>query len=92
MSGTSKANFNFSGGIGINPYNGTTQVEYFLGPNLTIKKVALFAGVHIGRYQNLGGGFQIGQTVPPGWTTGTPVPTVLSYTAHLGVGIAYTIP
>jgi hypothetical protein len=92
LTGSSKANLNFSGGIGINPYNGSTQVEYFLGPNLTIKKVALLMGVHIGRYQNLGGEFQIGQPVPTGWTSNTPVPTDLSYTAHLGVGIAYTIP
>ena len=92
VTGTAKANINFSGGIGINPYNGSTQVEYFLGPNLTIKKVALFAGVHIGRYQTLGGGFQIGHPVPTGWTTNTPVPTNLGYTAHLGVEIAYTIP
>jgi hypothetical protein len=78
-----------SGGIGINPYNNSTQIEYFVGPSFTTHNVYLSVGTHIGRYQNLGGGFSIGSPVPAGWTTNTPVPTTLSYTAHLGIGITY---
>jgi hypothetical protein len=87
--GSTASNVSLAGGIGINPYNNSTQVEYFVGPSFTTHNVYLSVGTHIGRYQNLGGGFTLGSPVPTGWTTNTPVPTTLSYTAHLGIGITY---
>jgi hypothetical protein len=89
--GSTANNVSLSGGIGINPYNGSTQIEYFVGPSFTTHNVYLSVGTHIGRYQNLGGGFSIGSPVPAGWMNSTPVPTTLSYTAHFGIGITYKL-
>jgi hypothetical protein len=90
--GSRTNSLNLSGGIGINPYNNSTQIEYFVGPSFITHKFYLSAGAHIGRFQDLGGGFTIGDPVPTGWTSNTPVPTTLRYTAHLAFGITYRIP
>jgi hypothetical protein len=89
--GNNNVNVSLSGGIGINPYNTWTQVEYFVGPSFSIHNVLLSPGVHIGRFQTLGGGFKIGDPVPTGWSGSTPVPIDLSYTAHFGIGITFKI-
>jgi hypothetical protein len=89
--GNNNVNVSLSGGIGINPYNTWTQVEYFVGPSISIHNVLLSPGVHIGRFQTLGGGFKIGDPVPTGWSGSTPVPIDLSYTAHFGIGITFKI-
>jgi hypothetical protein len=89
--GNNNVNVSLSGGIGINPYNNSTQVEYFVGPSVSIHSVLLSPGVHIGRFQTLGGGFKIGDPVPTGWSGNTPVPIDLTYTAHFGIGITFKI-
>lgn len=91
LSGSNKVNINLSGGIGINPYNSTNQVEYFVGPSINIHNVLLSPGVHIGRFQRLGGGFKTGDPVPAGWSGNTPVPVDLNYTAHFGIGVTFKI-
>src|SRR5262249_45915394 len=88
--GTRANSVNFSGGVGINPYNSTTQIEYFIGPSLLSHNFYFSVGTHIGRFQDLGGGFKIGSPVPAGF--GTAVPTTLRYTAHLAFAIQYRIP
>jgi hypothetical protein len=90
--GTKTTFVSLSGGVGINPYNSTTQIEYFVGPSFSTHSVYLSIGAHVGRYQDIGGGFSIGSPVPAGWTTNTPVPTTLRYTARLAFGISYKLP
>jgi hypothetical protein len=77
-----------TGGIGLNPNNGSTQVEYFAGLSLGIKNVMLSAGAHYGRVQELAGGFHIGDIVGDKAVA----PVSLRYVARLGVSVSYKIP
>jgi hypothetical protein len=75
-------------GLMINPNNGATAAEYFEGISLGIQRVAFFVGNHTGRYQEFGGGYYVGETVPAGVTP----PTYRHWTNHLAFGISYRIP
>jgi hypothetical protein len=78
-----------SGGIGVNPNSGTKEVEFFAGSGFAIGNLFLHFGAHFGEFKNLGGGFSIGETVPPSFGT---VPIHKGYTIHPGFALAYRIP
>jgi hypothetical protein len=87
--GDRKYSLNGSGGVGVNPNNGATQVEFFFGGSVGIKNVFLQFGGHVGRWQELGGGFVIGDAVtaaPPS------VPIERRYSVRPAVGVSYKIP
>lgn len=87
--GRRKFSLNGSGGIGVNPNNGSVQVEYFIGGSIGYKNFFLQLGGHVGRWQELGGGFTIGDTVaasPPS------VPIERRYSMRPAIGISYKIP
>jgi hypothetical protein len=86
--GDRKFSLNGSGGVGINPNNGATQVEYFFGGAVGFHNVFLQFGGHVGRWQELGGGFNLGDTVP----AAIPVPIERRYTIHPAVGVSYKLP
>jgi hypothetical protein len=65
--------------------------EYFSGLSFGLRNFYVSPGIHIARFQDLGGGFQLGHPVPTGWTTSTPVPTTYRFTARFGFGITYKI-
>jgi len=89
LSGTRKLNLNLTGGIGVNPNNGKNQAEFFVGGALGLKNVYLQFGGHIGRWQELGGGFGFGETVPANFPG---VPIERRYTMRLAVGLSYRLP
>jgi hypothetical protein len=64
-----------SGGLGVNPYNGGPNAEFFAGLFGAIDRFTLDAGADWGRISNVGGGFLIGDVVP----SGTTIPTTLHY-------------
>jgi hypothetical protein len=86
--GDRKFSLNGSGGVGINPNNGATQVEYFFGGAVGFHNVFLQFGGHVGRWQELGGGFNLGDTVP----AAIPVPIERRYTIRPAVGVSYKLP
>lgn len=90
ISGTPKRNLNFAVGVGVNPNNGKTQIEYFTGPSIGFKNLYIQAGAHFGRQQELSGGFNIGDTVPNGFPSALPI--VRRYVAKFAIGISYKIP
>ena len=89
LSGTRRLNLNFTGGVGINPNNGSNQAEYFVGGALGFKNVYVQFGGHIGRWQELGGGFVLGETVPADFP-GAPIQR--RYTMRPAIGISYRLP
>ncbi|MEK6337529.1 MAG: hypothetical protein AABM67_21625 [Acidobacteriota bacterium] len=89
LSGTRRMNLNLTGGIGINPNNGKNQAEFFAGGALGFKNVYVQIGGHIGRWQELGGGFGFGETVPANFPG---VPIERRYTMRLAVGLSYRLP
>jgi hypothetical protein len=89
LSGTRRMNLNLTGGVGVNPNNGKNQAEFFLGGAVGFNNVYIQFGGHIGRWQELGGGFRLGETVPdefPG------VPIERRYTMRPAIGLSYRIP
>jgi hypothetical protein len=80
---------NAAGGIGVNPNSGSNQVEYFAGTSFGIGSLYIDFGAHFGEFQNLGGGFYLGQTVPSGLTK---APVTTKYTIHPSFGFTYKLP
>lgn len=89
LSGTRQMNLNLTGGIGVNPNNGKNQAEFFVGGALGFKNVYVQFGGHIGRWQELGGGFGFGETVPANFPG---VPIERRYTMRPAVGLSYRLP
>jgi hypothetical protein len=89
LSGTRKMNLNLTGGIGVNPNNGKSQAEFFVGGALGFKNVYVQFGGHIGRWQELGGGFGFGETVPADFP-GAPIDR--RYTMRSAIGLSYRLP
>lgn len=87
--GSRKFSLNGSGGVGVNPNNGATQVEFFFGGSLGFNNFFLQLGGHVGRWQELGGGFTLGDTV----TASPPVvPIERRYTVRPSIGVSYKLP
>ena len=89
LTGTRQMNLNLTGGIGVNPNNGKNQAEFFVGGALGFKNVYVQFGGHIGRWQELGGGFGFGETVPANFPG---VPIERRYTMRPAVGLSYRLP
>jgi len=89
LSGTRRLNLNFTSGVGINPNNGSNQAEFFVGGAIGFKNVYVQFGGHIGRWQELGGGFVLGETVPADFP-GAPIER--RYTMRPAIGISYRLP
>lgn len=89
LTGTRRMNLNLTGGIGVNPNNGANQPEFFLGGALGLNNAYVQVGGHVGRWQELGNGFLIGETVPASFPG---VPIERRYTMRLGIGISYRLP
>ena len=89
LSGSRRRNLNLSLGVGVNPNSGKNEAEYFAGPALGLGSIRVQFGIHIGRFQELGGGFRLGEPVPANFPA-TPVDR--RYTAHPGFALSYQIP
>jgi hypothetical protein len=89
LSGTRRMNLNLTGGIGVNPNNGKNEAEFFVGGALGFKNVYIQFGGHIGRWQELGGGFNLGETVPADFPG---VPIERRYTMRPAIGLSYRLP
>lgn len=76
-------------GFGINPNNGGKDPEFFSGISFGFKDLYFQIGGHHGRWQELGGGFRFGDTVPDKLQT---IPIQRRYTTHLAFGVSYHIP
>lgn len=90
LTGTRKLNLNLSGGVGLNPNNGSNQVEYFIGGALGFKNVYLQFGGHVGRWQELGNGFIIGDAVPDKFPAVAPIER--RYSVRPAFGLSYKLP
>jgi hypothetical protein len=77
---------NLSTGFGVNPNTGTNQPEFFLGFAFGLNRFMLHPGVHFGRTESLGGGYSLGQQVPPGLTTAP-----LSWSYHPAFSIGFSV-
>jgi hypothetical protein len=76
-------------GLGPNNATGTTVAEFFEGGSFAIQRVSLLVGFHDGRYEHLGGGYNIGDTPP---TAGyTPIINRV-WNVRPAFGITYRIP
>ncbi|HEY0170703.1 MAG TPA: hypothetical protein VGB98_06745 [Pyrinomonadaceae bacterium] len=89
--GGQKFGLNATGGVGVNPNNGTAQVEFFAGGALNIRNVFVQLGGHFGRWQDLGGGLTIGDLLPAG-VGAPPLPIERRYTLRPAVGVSYKLP
>jgi hypothetical protein len=90
LTGTRKLNLNASAGVGLNPNNGSNQVEYFFGGALGIKNLFLQFGGHVGRWQELDGGFNLGEPVPDKFPSSVPIKR--RYSVRPGFGLSYKLP
>jgi len=80
---------NLTGGVGVNPNNGSNEVEYFWGVSLGAGVLYLHAGGHSGRFQDPGGGFVLGDTVPASFTG---LPVSKRFVHKFAFGISFKIP
>jgi hypothetical protein len=81
----------FSVGIGVNPNNGSNEVEYFVGSAFGIRKFLIQFGDHIGRFQEgFTGDFNVGDTVPASFPTTLPIRKV--YKHGFGIALSYKLP
>ena len=77
-------------GFGVNPNNGGSVLEYFVGGGLVIdRQVAIQVGRHLGSRLEPTNGFAVGDLVPDKLTT---IPTVRRRTGGLGIGLTVRIP
>lgn len=87
--GDRKFNLNGSGGIGVNPNNGAAQVEFFFGGSVGLNNIFIQVGGHVGRWQELRGGFALGDILPSNPPT---VPIERRYTIRPSIGVSYKLP
>ena len=78
-----------SAGIGVNPNTGTNQVEFFLGDAIGFSRAYLHFGVHFGRTESIGGGYQLDTLVPKGFTGQPPIDW--SYHPAFAIGLSVRI-
>ena len=82
--GSRTLNLNAQLGLGVNPNLSTAKVEYFASPlALGWHDVYISPGVHIGKHENLTGGFAVGQLTPSNLSK---VP--IGWQAYTGFGIS----
>jgi hypothetical protein len=75
-----------SAGVGVNPNTGTNQPEFFFGLGIGLNRFVLHPGIHVGRTQNLGGGYLLGTTVP-----GTLMSAPISWSYHMAFSIGFSV-
>lgn len=80
---------NVSAGIGVNSNTGTNQPEFFVGDTVGFSRVYLHFGVHFGRTESLGGGFQLNTVVPTGFSGSAPIDW--SYHPAFAIGLSVRI-
>lgn len=69
---------------------GGSSVGFLLGPSVSLFRTMFFTpGLYIGNKTNIGGGFNVGDTVPSNITT---VPLQTSYATGFGFAITFTKP
>jgi hypothetical protein len=90
LSGSTKLNLNFSGGIGVNLNNGSAQMEYFLGPSVGIHGFYLSPGLDFISFPSLKDGLQLGDPAPTGSNASNP-PLVYHHTVHFAFTISYRL-
>lgn len=81
---------NFGVGAGVNSNNGGKEVEYFVGPSLSVRNIHLHLGVHRGRFAEPRGGYKIGDIVPNSGFPGVPVGR--DYKNKAAIAISYRLP
>jgi hypothetical protein len=87
---TSQLSFAGSLGVGLNPNNGSTVVEYFAGGSIGLgRAVSVEVGAHFGTRQEPAEQFVVGDVVPDRLVT---VPTTRVRATALGVALSYAIP
>jgi hypothetical protein len=87
---TSQLSLAGSLGVGLNPNNGSTVVEYFAGGSIGIgRALSVEVGAHFGTRQEPAEQFVVGDVVPDRLIT---VPTTRVRATALGVALSYAIP
>lgn len=79
--------FNLTPGLGINPNGSSTHFEIAVGGSVGVSDTFIFLGVHFGRPDQLGGGFQPGDIVS---ATFPETPIVRSWERGFSIGISYS--
>jgi hypothetical protein len=90
--GVGRRRFHLAGslGIGLNPNNGSTVVEYFAGGTLGIgRSVGIQVGAHLGTRLEPAEQFAVGDAVPDRLTV---IPTTHVRTTALGIALSYGLP
>jgi hypothetical protein len=83
------ASFGLAGNIQSQSAGGSSA-EFLIGPSFSLfRTMFLTPGLHIGTKTTIGGGFNVGDTVPSNVTT---VPLQKSYTTGFGFAITFTKP
>ena len=90
LSGSTKLNLNVSGGIGVNLNNGSTQMEYFLGPSVGIHGFYISPGLDFISFPSLKDGLQLGDPAPTGSNASNP-PLVYHHTIHFAFTMSYRL-
>jgi hypothetical protein len=80
--------FNLTPGLGLNPNNGATHAEFFLGVALGFENFFLAVGGHAGHKLSPANGFQQGDRPADDLT----IPTETPWKPGLGVSLSYRIP
>jgi hypothetical protein len=76
-------------GVGPNNATGSTVAEFFEGGAFAIQRVSFLVGFHDGRYETVGGGYNVEDPVPSAGYS----PIITRYwTVHPAFGITYRIP
>jgi hypothetical protein len=74
-----------SAGFGVNSNSGTNQPEFFLGFAIGLNRFMIHPGVHFGRTQSLGGGYNLNTQAPSSVTT---APIIWSYHPAFSIGFS----
>ena len=76
-----------SAGIGVNPNTGTNQVEFFAGDAIGFNRVLIHLGLHYGRTESIGGGFNLNTPVPTGFMGQPPI----NWSYHPAFSIGFSV-
>src|SRR5665213_2337602 len=90
LTGSTKVNLNFSAGLGVNLNNGSTQMEYFLGPSIGIHGFYISPGLDFISFPSMKDGLQLGDPAPTGSNASNP-PLVYNHTGHFAFTISYRL-
>lgn len=81
----------FTTAVVIGAANDSLRTEYLVGPSIGVlqNRVVFTGGVHFARVENLGGGFEIGQEIPP--SLQDPLPIRRDWEKALAFAVTYRV-